>query len=200
MKKQKLKIIIIDGARGVGKTTFIQLLKNKVKSCMVHQLSGIEKVENEYELIKKHYDILTDFYLNSLDIPYTLICDRNFMSQAVYCSKELGYKDFSFDKEFDEYLDKLKDVEIIFVHLKTVPSLFEERLKRDKVEFQDLKYDANASIKEQDVFEKYFKKIADKGNVNHKVIECDNSYVTVEESVKSLIYTIELINRYRRLK
>ena len=66
MKKQKLKIIIIDGARGVGKTTFIQVLKNKVKSCMVHQLSGIEKVENEYELIKKHYDILTDFYLNKI--------------------------------------------------------------------------------------------------------------------------------------
>lgn len=167
-----MKIIVTEGPRGVGKTTIVQGLKNHTKECMVMQLSGIKKVEDEREQIFKHYNNLHEFFRKDKDIPYTLFLDRTFITEAVYCN--LGFKNYLFDEEFDKLLKEFADtgIEIHFVLLNTNPDNYEERLKRDKVQFQNLTYNKEDSLKESEAFKYYFEKIKTFAAIN----ECFNVY------------------------
>jgi thymidylate kinase len=201
-----MKLIVIEGARGVGKSTYVQKLRNTIPSTMVMQLTGIEKTKDEYNDTCNHYYSLMDFLEEETDIPYTLVLDRFFFSECVMSKL---YKDYDFTSSFDSLCFMLSksniDLTLVLLTLNddtegdTVFSnskeLFEERLQRpDKVEYQNLKYKAEASIKEQELYKEIVHKFKEdyKDCKNIKVLELSNNYSSdIDENIDKIIKAVK---------
>ena len=196
--KQKLQITLIEGARGVGKTRIVQGLKKITKSCMIFQLSGIDKVENEKEYIRNHYLELHRFFNQDRESQYRLYLDRTFTTELMYCRS--GFKAYSFDDVFIELLNQLKDyeIEMNFILLTTKEENFITRLnnvdREGKVEYQNLEYKAESSIKEQRTFIQIFNEIKDFGYDKFHVhfVENEGNPDDVVKSIYNLINGGEL--------
>ena len=151
----KNKVIIIEGAQGVGKGTITNIIREQMPYTNLLRLSGtsdktvlgLKKVfdlrMNELEMIQSSY---------GCDINYIL--DRSHLSEAVYC--RLGYKDYSFIEQtliLNSMLNTIsKMYEVYVLVLTATPEEFESRLKRDKPEFLNLKFNAESSIRQQEAY------------------------------------------------
>ena len=161
-------IIIVEGPQGVGKTTFTNYLREKIPSTDLYRLTGIkDKTETGYPKIKRKYMKLLEYVEHCEDV--NMVFDRTFFSEEIY--SRLGFKNYSFHEIYEELLKKLDSLnfELYFVVLYLEDtSKFEQRIKRDKCEYQ--KFEVESSIKQQ----KEYLKLADeieKGTNNIKVIK-----------------------------
>lgn len=173
MKKDA--IIIVEGSQGAGKTTFTNLLREKMSGTDLYRLSGIkDRTETGHQKIKLKYEKLLEYMENCSDI--NMIFDRTFFSNEVY--SRLGYQNYSFTNTYKQLLDKLDnlknldkyDVFFVVLYLKDEKK-YEERIKRSKHQYQ--KFEVESSIKQQ----REYLKIADeveKTSKNIKVIRFDN--------------------------
>lgn len=160
-------IIIVEGPQGVGKTTFTNCLREKIASTDLYRLTGIkDKTEAGYLKIKRKYMKLLEYVENCEDV--NMVFDRIFFSEEVY--SRLGYKSYSFHDIYEELLAKLDSLnfEIYFVVLYLEDtSKFEQRIKRDKYEYQ--KFDVKSSIRQQEEYLKLADEI-EKKTKNIKVV------------------------------
>ena len=161
-------IIIVEGSQGVGKTTFTNYLREKIASTDLYRLTGIkDKTETGYPKIKRKYMKLLEYVENCEDV--NMVFDRTFFSEEVY--SRLGFKSYSFHDIYEELLKKLDSLnfEIYFVVLYLEDtSKFEERIKRDKAEYQ--KFEVESSIKQQEEYLKLADEI-EKETKNIKVVK-----------------------------
>lgn len=160
-------IIIVEGPQGVGKTTFTNYLREKIAGADLYRLTGIkDKTETGYPKIKRKYMKLLEYVENCEDV--NMIFDRTFFSEEVY--SRLGFKSYSFHDIYEELLEKLDslDFDIYFVVLYLEDtSKFEQRIKRDKHEYQ--KFEVQSSIRQQEEYLKMADEI-EKGTKNIKVL------------------------------
>jgi thymidylate kinase len=182
-----MKLIVVEGARGVGKSTYVQELRNIIPSTMVMQLTGMNKTENEFVNIHEHYCNMMSFLEDEKDMPYNLVMDRFFFSE--YVMSKL-YKDYNFCMSANQFSKRLAEsgIEVVLVLLTlegnaadSIEEIFQERLQRpDKVQYQNLKYEAEASVKEQELYKVFIHKFKEQYNdyKNIKVLELcnDTSY------------------------
>lgn len=147
----KDKIIIVEGPQGVGKTTFTNLLREKMKSTDLYRLSGIkDRTESGMAKIKLKYEKLLEYMENCEDI--NMVFDRTFFTNEVY--SRLGYQNYDFSLIYNELLAKLDtlkniekyDIYLVILYLEN-ESLYENRIKRDKHEYQ--KFEAESSMLQQ---------------------------------------------------
>lgn len=175
-------IIIVEGPQGVGKTTFTNYLREKIASTDLYRLTGIkDKTETGYSKIKRKYMKLLEYVENCEDV--NMVFDRTFFSEEVY--SRLGFKSYSFHDIYEELLAKLDTLnfEIYFVVLYLEDtSKFEQRIKRDKCEYQ--KFEVESSIRQQEEYLKLADEIAKEAK-NIKVLKIntdkDGAY---KESIK----------------
>lgn len=178
----KDKIIIVEGPQGVGKTTFTNLLREKIKSTDLYRLSGIkDRTETGKAKIKLKYEKLLDYMENCEDI--NMVFDRTFFTNEVY--SRLGYQNYEFTEIYDDLLKRLDnleniekyDVYLVILYLQN-ESLYENRIKRDKHEYQ--KFNIESSILQQ----REYLKLADeveKQTKNIKVIRFENDTQELQE-------------------
>lgn len=156
----KPKIIIIEGAQGVGKGTITTMLRERIPHSTLIRLSGIK--DNSIEGLEKVFTLRFEelcFLNRAAECETTFILDRSHLSEKVYCN--LGYKNYDFIPETVTlnnrlgFLAEKYDVYVIGLILNDI-SLYEDRLKRDKAEINYSKFDINNSVKQQ---EEYIKEI-----------------------------------------
>ncbi len=168
-------IIIVEGPQGVGKTTFTRYLREHMPATDLHALSGIkDRGETGLKKIKIKYEKLLNYMENCEDI--NMIFDRTFFTNEVY--SRLGYHNYSFNETYQSLLSKLdnmKNADKYYIYLVMAylqdESLYEERIKRDKHQYQ--KFEVESSIMQQ----REYLKLADeveKQTKNIKVLRFAN--------------------------
>lgn len=178
-------IIIVEGPQGVGKTTFTNNLREKLKATDLYRLSGIkDRTEAGQQKIKVKYEKLIEYMENCSDV--NLLFDRTFFTNEIY--SRLGYHEYNFTEIYNNLLNKLDnlsnldkyDIYFVALYLKD-EEMYEKRLKRDKHEYQ--KFEVQSSIDQQREYLKMADEI-EKQCKNIKVLRFENS--TEEQSAKNV--------------
>lgn len=171
------KLIVVEGAQGVGKTTITDYLRNSIKYTNLYRLCGTS--DSSITGLKKAEDMYIDLldYIKKLENKsINLLFDRTFFTEENYC--RLGFKDYSFTEVYKKLLDKFSnlDYEIYYITLYlSDTSLYEKRLKREgKIEPKYAKFNIENSIKQQNIYLEMAKEIKDKYK-SIKTIEIDNT-------------------------
>ena len=168
-------IIIVEGPQGVGKTTFTNNLREKLKATDLYRLSGIkDRTEAGQQKIKVKYEKLIEYMEACSDV--NLLFDRTFFTNEIY--SRLGYHQYDFTEIYNELLEKLDnlsnldkyDIYLVVLYLKD-EKLYETRLKRDKHEYQ--KFNVQSSIDQQNAYLKMADEVEKKCK-NIKVLRFEN--------------------------
>ncbi len=159
-----LKLIILEGPRGTGKSTITRKLRDKVDGATLINLTGF-KTDGEEGLakIKSYYNSL-DTYLHHLSKSqhtYTVIFDRTFFSEVVYSKI---YKSYDFTASYNYLLNSLFDcvdeLHLFYLRLNDGDKL-RERLNRDKVQlFDKVEESVAESFKQQEYYDALFSDMA----------------------------------------
>ena len=155
--REKPFICFIESAQGVGKSTVVKKLREVVPYATLMDLTGCpDKTESGESKIFKYHSKILQMFEDTKDTGMNWLCSRSFMSEKIYCN--LGYKPYNFEFNFHslcqelEYLTKYYD--IYFIHLTASEWQLEERLKRDKFEYNT--FSAKNSILQQ---KQYYKEM-----------------------------------------
>lgn len=149
------KLIIVEGAQGVGKTTVTDYIRYSLSYTNLYRLSGTSD-STKTGLLKatKMYENLLDYIEGLENLSINLVFDRTFFTEENYC--RLGKKEYSFTEEYNKLLERLSklDFEIYYITLYLEnKDLFTERLDRSgKAVFSTSKYGKDNSISQQKVF------------------------------------------------
>ena len=151
----KNKIIIIEGAQGVGKTTVTNMLREQIPYSNLYRLSGIE--DKSFQGLKKvvnHYFSLFKYLEEDINNDFISIFDRSFITEMVYSS--LGYTSYNFYPYFKTLLlnDLFKEGFVSVYLLKASKEKFKETLvsHEDKVRHANIEFSAEESFKQQETY------------------------------------------------
>ena len=130
---KNIKLIVIEGPQGTGKTTLANYLRENIPGSNLYRLSGQkDKSKTGKSLSKKMYEALMDYLEKMQDIPMDLIFDRTFFTEEVYA--RLGYKDYSFTDVYEKLMTRFNDLDFeiyyICLYLKDT-NLYIKRLERE---------------------------------------------------------------------
>jgi len=147
-----MKIIIIEGPQGCGKTTLTNFLRDNIPASNLYRLSGQkDKTVTGKEKSKKMYFALLDYLKEIEHCDMNLIFDRTFFTEQVYAL--LGYKEYDFTDIYEELLKRLGelDYEIYYIslYLKDT-SIYSARLKREHHNYQD--FSIENSVNQQNAY------------------------------------------------
>lgn len=181
-----LKVIIIEGARGGGKSTVARLLRNSIEGSTLINLTGFkESGPKGLEKIEAYYDGVC-LYLEALAAShqdFTVIFDRTFFSEMVYAPL---YKDYDFTSTYNRLCRHLLRIAgSLEVYLFTVGDndVLGNRLMRDKVElFGSIEESVHQSLIQQSGYQKLFVKFEQdyKDNLHMEFLEIDTAGLTPE--------------------
>lgn len=161
-----LKVHILEGPRGTGKSTVGRLLRDTIDGATLINPTGFGTDGDEgLHKISEYYQAL-DSYLHDLasaDNEYTVIFDRTFFSEWVYSRI---YKSYDFKPMYDYLLTSLlscaESVNLFFLTLGDEAELA-NRLTRDKVKlFDHVEESVAQSTKQQQYYEELFEGIESK--------------------------------------
>ena len=112
------KIIIVEGPQGAGKTTITDYIRYTIPYTNLYRLSGSSdsSPSGKSKSVEMYTDLL-DYIEKLQNKSINLLFDRTFFTEAIYC--RLGFKEFTYDEEFDMYLDRLAsfDFDIYYITL-----------------------------------------------------------------------------------
>ena len=185
------KLIIVEGAQGVGKTTYTDYIKYSLSYTNLYRLcgtsdstiTGLEKAKNMYETLLDYMEKLENASIN-------LLFDRTFFTEEIYC--RLGKKAYSFTQEYNKLLERFSklDFDIYYITLYVEDeSVFEERLKRDgKAVFETSKFGVENSIGQQKEYLKLADEIKQKyPNIKVINIRTDRKLEDVQKEIRAKI-------------
>ncbi|EWH19968.1 hypothetical protein [Bacillus haynesii] len=181
-------LIILEGARGAGKSSVAYKLRQRLKhSTLINPTGfhedgdeGLAKISNYYEGI---FDLLYKWKARVSD--YTTILDRFFPTEMVFSSL---YKEYDFHQKFKslcKLLPTLDDDIYIFFFTVSNKDTLKERLNRDKIQFGQVEESVEESLKQQDAYFKYINKLKEYADFlnwkNLKLIEIDTAHMDQDE-------------------
>ena len=170
-----LKLIILEGPRGSGKSTVARELRNSVEgSTLINPTGFKDDGEQGLHKIASYYDALESFLKSLSDSSETfcVISDRMFFSEVVYSRI---YKKYDFLPIYHRLLTSLLDYvdELHVFYMKTSDEeVLKQRLNRDKVQLFDKVEETIAqSTRQQHHYDKLFDDIGihlidEKGSFN----------------------------------
>lgn len=162
-----MKLIILEGTRGTGKSTLAFKLRQKISETTLINFTGFHADSKEgHRKVSMYYNSWFDF-ISSMNYnvdDYTFIFDRFYFSEMVYSQL---YKNYDFENSFWDFSDDLYDladrgvqVEIFHLTINNEEEL-KDRLIRDKVPFGEATESVEESMKQQKLYLKTFE------NLNH---------------------------------
>ena len=167
------KLIVIEGAQGVGKTTYTDYIRHTLSYTNLYRLCGTsDNTESGFFKAKNMYEVLLDYLKNLENMSINLLFDRTFFSEENYC--RLGKKAYSFTSAYNELLDKFSkldfDIYYITLYVEDV-NVFNERLDREgKAIFKNSSFSIQNSIDQQ----KEYLKMAEEIKTNYSNIHVIN--------------------------
>lgn len=151
----KPKIVMVIGAKGTGKSTLTNWLREQMICTNLLRLSGHGKthITPKYATCKQ-YNALLDYLSASANCGYNFILDSSWITEQVYCRLGLGTKNYKFDNESLAFMDKFLTLElngyydVYVIHLECNQQVIGQRLNRGKGVYDDIRFDAENSINE----------------------------------------------------
>lgn len=177
------KLIILEGAQGVGKTTLANGLREMLPYTNLFRLSGIEDAtpKGAVKVMKARTNELMNIKF-SKDCELNFIMDRCFVSEQVY--SRLGYKEYSFEAEatvLGDYLESLaKHYDVHYITLTASLGFFSSRLMRDKAQYGEVAFNVKNSNDQQEMYLKIAKEMEERlpkikfSNINTNAHSVDN--------------------------
>jgi deoxyadenosine/deoxycytidine kinase len=159
MSNNRPRLLIVEGAQGVGKTTITRMLREKMPYTVLMSLTGVEDISEtgKIKVFREHNTIL-DTIKHCANCDINFILDRSFITEDVYCL--LGYKEYSFDYEYIDLLLKLSmlisSYDTKLVLLLASKEEFEKRLKRNKAQYSKVNFSVEHSVEQQTMYLKSF--------------------------------------------
>ncbi|PAD70571.1 hypothetical protein CHH83_01850 [Bacillus sp. 7586-K] len=191
------KLIILEGARGTGKSTISFKLRQQIKHSTLINFTGFhDDGEKGLRKISNYYQNWFTFFRNlRVNIEdYIIICDRFFPSEMVFSSL---YKDYDFTSEYKMLCKLLPTLaeEIILLNFSiNNEKQLKERLIRDKIPFSNVDESVAETLKQQDEYERAIKQLRDEikwdKDSSVKIFNIDTtskSINEIEKEVKSLL-------------
>lgn len=188
-----MKNVIIEGARGTGKSTVARILRDKVLNSTLINFTGFnEGGEEGLEKVIRYYDAWFEFFWRIQDMDVTFIHDRYYFSEMVYSKL---YKDYDFTRAFQTFNSHLEntfdDFHIILLVTDDREKLM-SRLSRDKEKlFGRVTEDANNSFTQQDLYFHYMRELYTHTRIEYSSIVVDN--LTPEEVAELIIDRTQLL-------
>lgn len=162
-----MRLIIIEGPQGTGKSTLANHLRDNISSSNLLRLSGQkEKGIDGKKISEKMYDILMDYLEKMQDINMDIIFDRTFFSEECYA--RLGYKEYQFTDVYEKLLERLNNLkyETYFINLYLEDtSLYKERLARPSHHNYQA-FSTDSSISQQNTYKELSDGLKDYKNIN----------------------------------
>ncbi|GIN68493.1 MULTISPECIES: hypothetical protein [Bacillus] len=181
-------LIILEGARGTGKSSVAYKLRQRLKhSTLINPTGFHEDGEVGLNKISNYYDGMFELFhkWKSKMSGYTTILDRFFPTEMVF---SFLYKEYDFHQKFKslcKLLPTLDDEIYIFFFTVSDKDVLKERLKRDKIPFAQVEESVEESLKQQDSYYKYIDELKRHidwdGEGSVKLIEIDTVHMNQEE-------------------
>lgn len=186
--KEKPFICFIESAQGVGKSTIVRKLREVLPYTTSLDLTGCpDKTERGEDKIYRYHSKILQMFEDTKGLGMNWLCSRSCMSERIYCN--LKYKPYNFEFKFHslcqelEYLTQFYDV--YFIHLTASHWQLEERLKRDKFEYNS--FSVENSIQQQKQYYKEMLYVAENCE-NVKVYQMPNDDIQkTVNTIKDLI-------------
>ena len=147
-----MKAIILEGARGTGKTTLAHLIRQQTEGTTLINLTGFkENHKKGLTKITKYYTALLRYIQCLKGHDSWFIFDRIFFSEIVYAP---FYKKYNFEKEYNYFSRQfVKHIDEAHVFLLTIDNQIElgKRLSREKeILFGQVEESVKNSMKQQE--------------------------------------------------
>lgn len=178
----KRTIIIIEGARGAGKTSLVSEIRKRNSEMISMNLTGTNKDESEtgYDVLQSYQKTIQ--YITSMaSYGYNIVLDRFHFSEAVYSA--LYKNNYSFEKETNKLneclgLSESAELNIVVILLTVTKEQLEERLKIRKEEGAKDKLFGNVSkadsvgeaLKQQELYKKVINQFSEQVGGNKRGI------------------------------
>ena len=155
-----LKLIILEGPRGSGKSTVARELRNSIEGSTLINPTGFKDDGGEgLRKIISYYEAM-EAYLKALSASSETFCvifDRTFFSEVVYSRI---YKDYDFNPAYEWFLNSMlnytNELDLFYMKLSNEEEL-RERLNRDKVQlFDKVEESVAQSTKQQQYYDQLF--------------------------------------------
>lgn len=151
-----MRIILIEGSRGTGKSTLTRKIRDKVPETTLinptgFNLDGLKGRDKS----TSYYGVWIDLLESMSKQDITIVFDRFYFSEMVFSKL---YKEYDFSSQYEFYnncLDRLveKGVQIDFLLLLNKDeNEIKERLTRDKIPFWKVDESIESSIKQQEEY------------------------------------------------
>lgn len=184
----KPKLIFIEGSAGVGKSSVTNYLREHMLSTSLVRLSGIKTKESNGASLSFVYHLSVLSMLKECQLSeMNWVFDRSFISDRVYA--KLGYKEYDFNLEFNALTQVLYDLtkyyDIHVIVLTANETTYENRLKRDKAEYQ--KFSVQSSLDQQKTYVELVNSI--ETPINKTIIDTSEADIqTIGKSIIDLVY------------
>lgn len=177
-----MRVVILEGSRGVGKSTLARALREKVPDVTLINPTGFkDKGFEGHRKVADYYDALTTYLIKMDNIDATIVLDRFFFSEMVYSKL---YKDYDFSFSYDLLLDTISylssDIDVIFLTINDKDELA-GRLNRDKVPFADVEESVEATLTQQRGYEELFDDFSKYTHSGLRLHRLDTSGKTTKE-------------------
>lgn len=130
-----MPILIVEGARGVGKSTIVKALRDRLTETVSVNFTGLNGDGEDISLSTFNHYKEWNRFLNAIvkkGSPFNYIFDRYFFSELVYSKL---YKETDFEEGFLELLNELDQLgaktNVTVLHLTTRGGDLERNLKRE---------------------------------------------------------------------
>lgn len=188
------RVIIVEGAQGVGKTTVTNILREKILYCNLYRLTGIkDKTLNGREKIYNHYLSLLEYLQREATTEATHLFDRTFTTEYVYSLLDHAHYDFT--KQFEDLISSMEElslkIPVYYFTLTMDATKFEQTLsvKISKPQHAGIVFSSQESLVQQEKFLTIPKYMS---CINHSVIDASNiSAEDVANRIIDFITTVE---------
>lgn len=153
---EKQTVIFVHGGQGCGKSTVTNLLREKMTHTTLLRLAGVPSGQEEPNIASMRYHMaMLEGVNQSYGSRMNFVFDRSFLCEKVYAN--LGFKAHDFERECRVIANGIEDLakrfNIYFVLLTATEETLNHRLKRDdKPQFEDVKFSAENSLKQQEEY------------------------------------------------
>lgn len=159
------KLIVVEGAQGVGKTTVTDFLRHSLSYTNLYRLSGTSdsSIEGKKKSEEMYYDLL-DYMKKLENKSINLVFDRTFFTEENYC--RLGKKEYDFTDVYEKLLKEFSDLDFeiyyITLYLKDTNQYAKRLDRKEKAVIKYATFEAENSIKQQEVYLEMAKEIKEK--------------------------------------
>lgn len=178
-----MRLVILEGSRGVGKSTIARSIREKISEITLVNPTGfhLDNLEG-LNKVSRYYERWMNFLWSMSKHNSTFVFDRFFFSEMVFSKL---YKSYEFTEKYEDLLFDLCtlpcEVDLIFFTIGDEAEL-KERLLRDKVPFGKAEESVAETLKQQSAYANIMSEIdTDYAHTTFRLHYVDTTHKTPEQ-------------------